>query len=131
MFSDWLWGGWWLGNAGACQTKTVARVGRGLFSSCLPQRITRENRPLLVGKEGLLHDLKDPPSNYQVRLNFSREKKNSDEALFSSPNPARYVPTTFRADHLRKKQKQCKKSRNGQRLLPFRSLTMQEAEFPC
>ena len=51
------------------------RVGRSLFSSCLPQRITRENRLLLVGKEGLLHDLKDPPSNYQVRLNLSREKK--------------------------------------------------------
>lgn len=93
--------------------------------------MTRENRPLLAGKEGLLHDLKDPPSNYQVRLNFLREKKNSDEALFSSRNPARYVPTTFRADHLRKKQKQCKKSRNGHQLLPFRSLTMQDAEFPC
>lgn len=37
--------------------------------------MTRENRPLLAGKEGLLHDLKDPPSNYQVRLNFLREKK--------------------------------------------------------
>lgn len=107
------------------------RVGRSLFSSCLPQRITRENRLLLVGKEGLLHDLKDPPSNYQVRLNLSREKKNSDEELFSSRNPARYVPTTFRTDHLRKKQKQCKKSRNGQQLFPFRSLTMQYAEFPC
>lgn len=81
--------------------------------------MTRGNRPLLVGKEGLLHDLKDPPSNYQVRLNFLREKKNSDEALFSSRNPARYVPTTFRADHLRKKQKQCKNLEINSNFFPF------------